>query len=262
MRDGLASDFFLDGAERDPLRSVRRDMRPAAPTRFYTQVSLDERDGRFVLLLDGKTAKTPARGLLALPSRAAMEAVAAEWAEQGETIDPISMPVTRIVATALDGVAAQAEAVRADVVKFAGSDLVCYRAAAPAELAAEQAAAWDPVVDGAAEFGARLSIVEGVVFIAQPSAALAAVAAQVARFDDPVALAALHVVTTLTGSALIALGLARGRLTADEAWAKAHVDEDFQARAWGADDEALARRAARRREMDAAALLLGLTDAR
>ncbi len=70
-------------------------------------------------------------------------------------------------------------------------------------------------------------------------------------------LGALNVVTTLTGSALLALALAAGRLTADEAWAAAHVDEDWNMEFWGRDELALQRRAYRFAEMAAAAGVLG-----
>ena len=105
--------------------------------------------------------------------------------------------------------------------------------------------------------GRALLCTAGIVHVEQPAEAIEAVRAAVAAFDDPVALAALSVVTTLTGSAVLALAVARGRLAAEEAWRIAHVDEDFQIERWGEDEEAKARRAARWREMEAAASVLG-----
>ncbi len=186
-----------------------------------------------------------------------METVAEEWARQGDTLGPADMPVTRLLNSALDGVAKAMEATRAEIVRYAGSDLLCYRAEEPEALAERQRAAYDPVLDWAAgTLGARFALAAGVVHVQQPPAVAAAFDAAVEAFDDPIALAALSVVTTLTGSAVLALAVARGRLSAEEAWRIAHVDEDFQIESWGDDDEAMARRAARWREMAAAAIVL------
>ncbi len=171
------------------------------------------------------------------------------------------MPMTRIANSAIDGVARELDATADEIVKFACSDLVCYRAGEPEALARAQAAAWDPVLAFARErLGARFICAEGVVFAAQPEPALRAFGEAVARVAKhrpaaPFALAALNVMTTLTGSALIAFAVGHGALTAEEAWAAAHVDEDFQMRIWGADEEAMRRRARRWAEMDAAAHL-------
>lgn len=242
-----------------PMQRAQRAMRPALPKRFYQEASVAARDGAFAVLLDGKPVKTPARHTLMLPVRALAEAAAAEWAGQGETLDPGTMPLSRLANVALDCVAGEAEAVAAEIAKYAGSDLVCYRASGPAGLVAAQGAAWDPVLFWAREdFGARLVCTEGVRFVAQPEEALAAVRAEIGRTARPFGLAALASATVLTGSALLALTLARGRLSADAAWNAAHVDEDWNISQWGEDAEAAQRRAARRGEFDAAAMVLAL----
>jgi chaperone required for assembly of F1-ATPase len=257
--DAANGSFRRPGTLLDPVELARRDLGKALPRRFYTEAAVDERDGAFVVVLDGRKALSPARAALALPTRAAAEALAAEWAAQGETIDPASMPLTRIVNAALDGVALRAEAVRADIVKYAESDLLCYRAAEPDALVAAQRAAWDPVLAWArAAHGIELKLAVGVVFVAQPDAALTAVAQLVGAISAPVPLACLHVMTDLTGSVLLALALAHRRLSVAEAWAAAHVDEDFQMRIWGIDVPAMERRAARERDVAAAARLLDL----
>jgi chaperone required for assembly of F1-ATPase len=202
--------------------------------------------------------RTPAKQELAVPTRALAEALAVEWEAQGERIDPATMPLTRLVNSVLDGVTGREAEVRGDVAKYAASDLLCYRAEGPAELVRRQAEAWDPVLAWAREaLGARLVLGEGVVPVAQPSAATAAVEGALAELDA-FSLAAHYVMTTLTGSALLALAHARGRLTAEEAWAAAHVDEDWQISQWGEDAEAKARRDRRWAEMQAASRLLEL----
>jgi chaperone required for assembly of F1-ATPase len=169
------------------------------------------------------------------------------------------MPLTRLVNSALDGVARDVQSVIDDLVRYAGSDLVCYRAAEPEGLVAAQSDAWDPVLAFARdEFGARLICVEGITFAEQPPRAIVAVHDAVVQStgERPLAVAALHVMTTLTGSVLLALSVARRELTPEAAWDAAHVDEDFQMRVWGADVEALERRAQRFKEMQVAARLM------
>jgi chaperone required for assembly of F1-ATPase len=234
----------------------------ARPKRFWRAVSVDGTAPAFRVLLDGKPVRTPARKELAVPSRALARAVAAEWEAQGEHIDPAAMPLTRLVNSAIDGVTGREAEVRAEIAKYAGSDLLCYRAAAPheRELARRQAAAWDPVLAWArADLDVHLLTGQGIVPVAQPQATIAAIEGLLSRLD-PLALAAHHVMTTLTGSALLALAHAHGRLTAEEAWAAAHVDEDWQIEQWGEDAEARARRERRWAEMQAASRLLALLD--
>ena len=262
MPDDFSSDFFVSNADRDPLRIVQKDMKRALPKRFYKEADVAERDGAWAVLLDGRIVRTPAGGTLALPSEAAARLVAAEWDAQGEEIDPSTMPVTRLVNSALDGVARDLSGVAADIVKYAGSDLVCYRAGEPAGLVAAQTAAWDPALAFAREkFGARFILAEGVMFAAQPDHAISAFSGAVEKIaglkDAALRIAALHSMTTLTGSALIAIMIAHGGLTAEEAWTAAHVDEDWQMRLWGADEEALAKRAERFVDMRAAVDLWG-----
>jgi len=258
---GLGADFFVGPGERDPLRAARESGRAPLLGRFYKEALAAPVAGGHGVLLDGKPVRTPGRRLLAVPAKAVAEALAAEWAGQGEAIDPAAMPLTRLVNSAIDGVAAQMREVEANVVEYAGSDLVCYRAGEPDSLVAAQAAAWDPLLAFARDkLGARLVLAEGVMFAAQPEAALAAVAAAVrahvgADAGSPFRLAALHAMTTLTGSCIVALAAALREIDAAAAWAAAHVDEDFQMRLWGADAEALARREQKWTQMRAAALL-------
>ncbi|KMO31882.1 ATPase, partial [Methylobacterium tarhaniae] len=188
------------------------------------------------------------------------EALAQEWGAQGEFIDPARMPLTRLVNSAIDGVADRREAVVDDLAAYAGTDLVVYRAGDPARLVAAQAAAWDPVLDWAHEsLGARFMLSEGVMHVAQPQESLAAIRRAVEAVESPTALAGLHSMTTLTGSVLIALAVLHGRLTPQEGWAAAHVDETFQAEVWGRDEEAQARLAGRRTEFEAAARVAALS---
>lgn len=242
-----------------PMQRAQAAMRPPLPRRFYKEARAVERAGAFVLELDGKAARTPARNALAAPNRAIGELLAAEWNALGEIIDPAKMPLTRLLNVAIDRVATEGEAVAADIANYAGTDLVCYRAAEPDELVEAQAAAWNPVLGWAHEtLGARLALSQGVTHVQQPETALAAVRAEIDRAQRPFGLAAIATVTSLTGSILIALMLARGAISPDAAWAAAHVDEDWNTARWGEDAEATQRRAARKAEFDASAKVLEL----
>lgn len=248
-------------ASKGPVIPTKDSMRAALPKRFYKAVTITPASGGagWRVALDGRPVKTPGKNDLTLPAEALAEAVAAEWRAQGAEIDPATMPVTRIVNSAIDGVATRRAEVAAEVVKYAGSDLICYRADAPPGLVAAQAKRWDPVLAWAeSALGARFKVAEGIIHIAQPEAATAAVAKAVEPLQ-PIPLAALHVITTLTGSALLALAHARGRLSAEAAWEVAHVDEDWQISLWGEDAEATERRAKRWLEMQAAAKVLALS---
>jgi chaperone required for assembly of F1-ATPase len=172
-------------------------------------------------------------------------------------IDPALMPLTRLSNTIIDAVVGARAEVAADITKYLGSDLVCYRADQPAGLVARQSAHWDPVLAWARDaLGARFVLTTGITHVAQPDAAIAAAARAIP--DDPWRLGAVSVVTTLTGSALLALALAAGVTTSEAVWTAAHVDEDWNIEFWGHDELALKRREYRATEMAAAATVLKL----
>jgi chaperone required for assembly of F1-ATPase len=234
----------------DPTEAARRNMR-AQRRRFYERAEAAPSG----ILLDGRPVRTPAKRALAAPTAALAEALAAEWRAQGEFIDPLTMPLTRLASTIIDGVAAASDSVAAEVAKYLASDLICYRADAPAELVARQAQHWDPLVAWAREgLGAELRVATGIIHLAQPEAAIIAARVRVPR--HPWRLGAVHAITTLTGSAVIALAVAAGAIDRDAAWAAAHVDEDWNMEFWGRDEVALGRRAVRFAEMAAATQVL------
>ncbi|SRR5579871_2190412 len=255
MRDVFEEIFALESLNRaDPRELARRNMR-ALKRRFYQAVTVRAEPGGFAVLLDDRPIKTPARRSLAAPRRPLAEAIAEEWRAQADSIDPAGMPMTRLANTIIDGVAAAHIAVAAEIVKYLGSDLVCYRATAPQSLVARQALHWDPVLAWAKEkLGVDFATVAGVTFRRQPDEAIARAETAIPR--DPWRLGAVHAVTTLTGSALIALKLAAGNFSLDEAWTAANVDEDWNIELWGRDELSQQRRAYRFAEMTAAARVL------
>ena len=229
------------------------------PRRFYQEVATKaERGEGAALLLDGKTVRTPGKAPLVLPTPALAEAVAEEWRAQGERIDPATMPLTKLANSAIDGVAGREQEVIEDIVAHAGADLLCYRANGPQGLVEAQGKHWDPVLAWAKEaLEAPLVRVDGIVHAAQPEGALDKIKTYLKGFDA-FSLAALHVMTALAGSALLALAVALGRMTPEEAWAAAHVDEDWQTSQWGEDAEAASRRQNRWRDFAAAAQMFNL----
>jgi chaperone required for assembly of F1-ATPase len=256
MRD-IFEEIFVQGPI-DPVEAVRRSARSQLRRRFYKNAHVDDmNECGFAIRLDGRAVRTPARRVLEAPTRALAGALAAEWNAQEELIDPLNMPLTRLANSIIDGVVDTPAAVAAEIKKYLGSDLVVYRAPGPQGLIARQALAWDPILAWAREtLGARFVLTEGISFVAQPAAAVAAARAAIPR--DPWRLGALNAITTLTGSALIALAVAARRLSAEQAWAAAHVDEDWNMDFWGRDELALERRASHFAEMKAAAMVLDL----
>jgi len=253
MRDLFEGIF--ENEPSDPTQLARRAMRPQLRQRFYERAEVADGGGEFGVVLDGRPVRTPARRPLAAPSRALAQALAAEWDAQRDVIDPSRMPLTRLANTIIDGVVETPGAVAAEVERYLACDLLFYRAPGPAGLVARQGEAWDPVLAWARDaLGARFMLAEGIVFVAQSPDALAAAGAVIPKAPWP--LGALHSVTTLTGSALIALAFMRGALSLDAAWSAAHVDEDWNMKLWGRDALALERRAARFAEMQAAATVL------
>jgi chaperone required for assembly of F1-ATPase len=243
----------------DPTAAARRAARPILRKRFYkaAEAGTVAGEGGFPVLLDGKPVRTPARRPLAAPSRPLGDWSAAEWNALAGEFDPACMPLTRLANAVIDAVVDAQPAVADEVAKYLGSDLLCYRAGTPEGLVARQAQAWDPVLAWAHEaLGARFVQVEGVIYAAQPERALAA--ARTAIPSDPWRLGAVSTITTLTGSALLALAVAAGAIDAEVGWTAAHVDEDWQMAQWGKDEIALARRAARFAEFEAAATVLRL----
>jgi chaperone required for assembly of F1-ATPase len=239
----------------DPEEAVRRTTRGPTRKRFYAKAGVVEAANGFAITLDDKPVRTPSGRPIAAPSRQIADAIAAEWEAQQETIDPLTMPLTRFANSVIEGVVDRVEAVREDIAKYLRSDLLFYRAGHPEGLVARETKHWDPVLFWAADtLGAHFILAEGIVHVRQPESAVAA--ARAALPDDPWSIAALHVITTLTGSALLALALTRGVLDEDQVWTAAHVDEDWNSAQWGVDEEVAARRAARLVDFKAAAGIL------
>ena len=234
---------------------------PDRRRRLYQSAGVVKADCGFVVVLDDKPVRTPAKAPLAVPSRALGQAIASEWQDQGERINPDSMPLTRIASIAIDLVAPRRAGVIAEIAKYAGTDLVCYRAERPPELVARQHAAWQPLVEWTrARYGAELAVTAGIVPRDQPEVAIRALSDAVAAHDS-MKLAALHLACAACGSAVVALALAERRLDAEGAFVAAELDQTYEIEHWGEDAEQTRRRADLRSEIAAAARFLDLLGA-
>ena len=224
--------------------------------RFYTTVEVAAADAGHRVLLDGRPLRTPARHALALPSAALAEALAEEWRAQGETLAPHAMPLTRLASTAQDRMPAQRAAAIEEVAGYAHTDLLCYRAAHPLDLALRQQHGWQPLLDwAAATFGVRLAVTTALLPVAQPEAALARLRAEIEGLGDwP--LVGLHAATTALGSLVLGLALARGRIDARQALAASLLDEHYEIERWGKDEDTERRHEALARDVGAAAAFL------
>ena len=227
--------------------------------RFYKQAAAAPVDGGFAVELDGRAVKTPAGTPLVAPTRALADAVADEWNAQGDDIDPKSMSLTPLVGTAIDRVPEVRDGLIEGLLRYAGTDLLCHRAGHPADLAARQTQMWQPLLDWAAdELGARLTPTEGIIAVEQDPAAIEALRAVLDGFDNWT-LTALGELVGISGSLVVGLALAKGRLDMDQAFAVCMVDEDHQREQWGEDFEATARRENVRADLDAAYRFLELS---
>lgn len=216
-----------------------------AAKRFWKAVSVETEDGGFTIRLDGRAVKTPAKASLVVPTQEMAEAIAEEWDAQVGLVRPDQMPVTRSANSAIDKVRVQRAEVIDLLAAYGATDLLCYRATGPAELAERQARLWDPLLDWSAmALGAPLRAVAGVVHIPQDASSLAALTARIVALSD-FELVAFHDLVALSGSLVLALAVIEGRLPRAEAWALSRIDETWQAELWGRDDEAEATEALR-----------------
>ena len=226
--------------------------------RFYTEAAVVEDAGALGIALDGKPARTPGKRPLIVPYRPLADAIAAEWAAQVDTVEPASMALTRLANSAIDVVADRRADIIDEAARYAATDLLCYRAEGPETLVRRQEEAWQPLLDWIeTRHGARFTVTRTVLPAEQSSEALEHVRGAVAAFDD-FPLTALHATTAASGSVVIALAVADGRLTGDAAFEISQLDETYQIEQWGEDSESTKRRDALHRDMRAASRFLEL----
>lgn len=252
---------FLEDADQhrdDGYGRAQGHARRQLPKRFYKQAGVEPVDGGFAVTLDGRPTKTPGGTRIVVPAAPLATAMAAEWNGQGEEIDPLAMPLVRLVNSAIEAGPERQQAFRDEVLSYAANDLLLYRADSPRELVAEQERHWDDaLVRLARHFGVAFRPTVGIIHEPQLEATLARLA-EALQDEALLPLAAMVSITGITGSGLLAMALRHHLLAPDAAWTAAHVDEDHNIRLWGAVEEATLRREKRRREFDAAVRMLDL----
>ncbi|MCL6229667.1 ATP12 family chaperone protein [Bartonella bilalgolemii] len=229
------------------------------PKRFYEKVNVICKEEKFFILLDGRLLKTPAKRDFFVPVETLAALVAQEFTAQKAVIDPVKMPMTRLVNTIIDGIIDNMQIIFEHLLRFVACDMIFYRAQTPKELVERQSEKWDFLLDWAEEkLGTHFNLVEGLMHVEQPPESIQAVSNYLRKIESPYTLAALHTMTTLTGSALIAFAVAERKICTDDAWAIAHLDEDWTMEQWGKDEETIARRAYKRAEFNAAATIIAV----
>jgi chaperone required for assembly of F1-ATPase len=232
--------------------------------RFWNQAQAEAGAAGWQVLLDGRAVRLPSGQPLVTPNAALARAIAAEWQQAGGAKDhpfkPDDVPLTRLFGTGLERIAPNPSSARTTLARYGETDLLCYRAA-DRRLKARQAEAWDPWLGWAARsLDAALIVAPGLMPVAQPAAALQALAARLAR-AEALELAALGVAVPALGSLVLGLALAEGVLPAEEAHRLAMLEEAFQVEQWGEDAEATARQAGLAIDIALAARFLDLTRA-
>lgn len=214
--------------------------------RFWTDVSVEERDGGWRVLLDGRPIKTQSGAKQVVPTRSLAERLAGEWRAQGETVDPAGFPARDMADYAIDVVAPDREATAAKLLRYLETDTLCYRADPDEPLWKRQQEVWEPVVAALeASEGVRLERVSGIVHRPQRAETLAAIGERLAGLDS-FQLAALEVMTSLAASLTVGLLALDPEADAEALWNAAELEEAWQAEHWGSDGEAEARRDRRR----------------
>lgn len=209
-----------------------------AKKRFWREETILERDGGFIIELDGRGVKTPGKSPLKVPTRKLAELIRQEWSAQHELVDPNSMPFTRLANTVIDKVSQQQEAVIDHICSYGASDLLCYRADEPDELVIRQAQTWDPYLRWLEDrYGARLAVANGIMPVRQPGDVLPKLRTRIAPFNV-FELAAFHELVSLSGSIVLALAVIEAPQTCDDIWYAAQLDELWQAEKWGIDADA------------------------
>jgi chaperone required for assembly of F1-ATPase len=252
---------FLEDAEshrQDGYGRAQAHVKRELPKRFYVAATVQRVDGGFAVGLDGRVPRTPGMKQVIVPAHDVAAAMAVEWSAQEQFIDPQTMPLVRLVNSAVEAGEDSMPALREEIVKYAGNDLLLYRADKPEALVRRQEEIWDPaLMKLARQFGVAFQPTMGIVHQPQPAATLAKLAAALAA-EQLLPLTAMNAITSITGSGLLALALRHNLLTAEEVWLAAHVDEDHNISLWGEVEEITERRGKRRKEFDAAVDLLAM----
>lgn len=226
--------------------------------RFWKTAEVIDAEGGFGVALDARRIKTPARADLLVPSRAVAEAIAAEWRECGETVDPRSMPLTGLANAAIDRIQPARDEFAAGIARYGEGDLLCYRADGPEPLVRLQQESWDALLTWARRrYDVDFKTCTGVIHVDQPRETVRKFGHAVASLDE-FRLAGLATLVTIGGSLVAGLAVLDEMMPAEMAWEAVSLDDRWQLEQWGDDREARQALDARRRDFLAAARFLEL----
>jgi len=228
---------------------------------FWSDVDVGQSDNGFKVLLDGRDLKTPAKSTLQVPTMALAEGIAAEWRslkDKKDKIDPEALPLTKLANAAIDKISVQSEPIIEMLAEYATTDLLCYRATSPKGLADRQEQIWQPLLDWFSDtHDVGLEVGSGVMPIRQPTQVLTDCAALLKSYSH-FELAAVYDLITLSGSFVIGVATAAGKIEITDAWAASRIDEDWQIAEWGEDEDAMSLAATRQNAFERAAFVLTL----
>ena len=229
--------------------------------RFWKEVAVEPSAEGWAIALDGRSVRTPARATLSVPTQALAEAIAGEWREAGETVDPRAMPLTGLANAAIDRVDPDRRTFAAGLARYAEADLACYRSEWPPDLVERQAQAWDGLLAWARRrYDVDFATTSALMHVPQPQATIERLAHEVAALDA-FRLAGLSPLVTIGGSLIAGLAVLERAMAPEQAWDAVSIDERWQIEQWGTDSEAVAALDNRKRDFLGAARFLELLDA-
>ncbi len=221
--------------------------------RFYKEAGTAAEDGAYRVTLDGRGVKTQGGRPQLVPTDALAEALAAEWAAQGEEIDASAFVLRDLADLALDVIGPDRMGSIATLLRYAETDTLCYRADPDEPLHARQQELWEPLLAAAeARYDIHFERISGILHHPQPAETLKRLEAVLTARDD-FALAALTTLTTLAASLTVGLAALEPDANIAALWQAAELEAEWQADLWGRDAEAEARQAKRFAAFSAAA---------
>ena len=257
MRDLLNELGSETGIEsNDPMQKAARNLQPKRIKRFYNSVSITQETNGYCVRLDDIPIRSPRKKIIECTNLEIATGLQEEWTQQKEYMDPITMPKTRILNAAIDGVEENFDAVIDTIGSYASSDLICYRASDPEKLVLRQQQTWDPILDWLNQtYGIVFKVTTGVLPIEQLNDSIQKVKDLLRNYSS-VQLAAFYTITTLGGSVILALALEKKAFNPESIWQAINIDEDWNIEHWGQDTEAFRTRKTKQLDFNAATQIL------
>ncbi|MDG2474263.1 MAG: ATP12 family protein [Paracoccaceae bacterium] len=226
--------------------------------RTWAKTSVESHGSSFVILLDDNYLRTPKQNKVLLPTQKLADKVAQEWQEQKDSVIPSTMPYSRLVNSAIDKVTENFDAIVLDLLSYGDTDLVCYRAESPKDLVLLQQRHWDPILFWAKiELGISLKTTQGITYQSQDPVQRQKLFRQINSYDT-FSLTGFYELVTISGSLLIAFAVHRNHISPESGLDLSFLDEDWQRKRWGEDEESIKNKANKLSEFQTAFNFLNL----